>query len=167
MLSGDEIREITRSALAQANLNGKRVLVILPDGTRTAPIPHMFRLICNELRGKVTALDFLIALGTHKVMSQSQIETLVGVKPEEWSTTFAGVHVFNHEWEKPETFVTLGMIPAEEVSAVTDGMLSQPVEVRINRLATQYDHIIVCGPVFPHEVVGFSGGNKYFFPGIS
>ena len=26
---------------------------------------------------------------------------------------------------------------------------------------------IVVGPVFPHEVVGFSGGNKYFFPGVS
>jgi hypothetical protein len=26
---------------------------------------------------------------------------------------------------------------------------------------------LVVGPVFPHEVVGFSGGNKYFFPGIS
>jgi nickel-dependent lactate racemase len=26
---------------------------------------------------------------------------------------------------------------------------------------------LICGPVFPHEVVGFSGGNKYFFPGIS
>ncbi len=31
----------------------------------------------------------------------------------------------------------------------------------------EHDHVIVCGPVFPHEVVGFSGGNKYFFPGLS
>jgi nickel-dependent lactate racemase len=30
----------------------------------------------------------------------------------------------------------------------------------------EYDQIIVCGPTFPHEVVGFSGDNKYFFPGI-
>jgi nickel-dependent lactate racemase len=34
-------------------------------------------------------------------------------------------------------------------------------------MALEYDHLIICGPVFPHEVVGFSGGNKYFFPGIS
>src|SRR5262249_13028994 len=78
-----------------------------------------------------------------------------------------GVHVHNHEWDKPETFVTLGTISAQEVSAATNGMLARSVEVRINRLATEYDQIIVCGPVFPHEVVGFSGGNKYFFPGIS
>ena len=29
-----------------------------------------------------------------------------------------------------------------------------------------YDQVLICGPVFPHEVVGFSGGNKYLFPGI-
>jgi len=167
MLSDNEIAEITRSGLAQVDFKGKRVLVIIPDGTRTAPIPQMFRMLCDELLGKVAALDYLIALGTHKPMSQTQIDKLVGVKPEEWSTTFAGVHVYNHEWDKPETFVTLGTISAKEVSAITDGMLSRSVDVRINRLATEYDQIIVCGPVFPHEVVGFSGGNKYFFPGIS
>ncbi|HWQ91739.1 MAG TPA: hypothetical protein VN673_08710, partial [Clostridia bacterium] len=26
--------------------------------------------------------------------------------------------------------------------------------------------VIIAGPVFPHEVVGFSGGNKYLFPGV-
>src|SRR5258707_7141411 len=152
----NEMTEITRSGLAGVNWKGKRVLVIILDGTRTAPIPQMFRLLCGELRGKVAALDFLIALGTHKPMSQMQIEKLVGVKPEEWSTTFAGVHVYNHEWDKPETFVTLGTISAQEVNVMTDGMLSRSVDVRINRLATEYDQIIVCGPVFPHEVVGFS-----------
>src|SRR5258708_3411275 len=29
-----------------------------------------------------------------------------------------------------------------------------------------YDQVIVAGHVFPHEVVGFSGGNKYLFPGV-
>jgi nickel-dependent lactate racemase len=33
-------------------------------------------------------------------------------------------------------------------------------------LVYDYDQLIICGPTFPHEVVGFSGGNKYFFPGI-
>jgi nickel-dependent lactate racemase len=39
--------------------------------------------------------------------------------------------------------------------------------VRINAHVQNYDILLVVGPVFPHEVVGFSGGNKYFFPGIS
>ncbi len=38
--------------------------------------------------------------------------------------------------------------------------------VKLNRLILDYDHILICGPVFPHEVAGFSGGAKYFFPGI-
>jgi nickel-dependent lactate racemase len=41
------------------------------------------------------------------------------------------------------------------------------VPVRLNNLILDYDQLIVCGPVFPHEVVGFSGGSKYFFPGIA
>jgi nickel-dependent lactate racemase len=41
------------------------------------------------------------------------------------------------------------------------------VQVRINRHVAEADVAIVVGPVFPHDVVGFSGGNKYFFPGVS
>jgi nickel-dependent lactate racemase len=41
------------------------------------------------------------------------------------------------------------------------------VSVEVNRLVFDYDQIVIIGPVFPHEVVGFSGGNKYLFPGVS
>ena len=44
--------------------------------------------------------------------------------------------------------------------------MNDPIPVRINRAALDYDQVLICGPVFPHEVVGFSGGNKYLFPGI-
>lgn len=37
----------------------------------------------------------------------------------------------------------------------------------VNRMVYDYDRVFVLGPVFPHEVVGFSAGTKYFFPGIS
>jgi nickel-dependent lactate racemase len=166
-LTDDEVAGLIHAALTDWHLSGRRVLVIIPDGTRTAPIPQLFRLICQELQGKAAALDFLIALGTHRPMSDEQINRLVGVAPDEWSTTFADVHIYNHDWAKPETFVTLGTISADEVGEISSGMLCQAVDVRINRLALDHDVVIVCGPVFPHEVVGFSGGNKYFFPGIS
>ena len=45
--------------------------------------------------------------------------------------------------------------------------MSRDVPVTLNRLVLDYDQIVICGPVFPHEVVGFSGGNKYFVPGIA
>jgi nickel-dependent lactate racemase len=126
----------------------------------------MFRLFYQELRSRAVALDFLIALGTHRPMSQAQIDKLFGVSGDEWAR-FAGINIYNHHWEDPATFVTLGRISEDEIFEMSGGMLRKSVEVRINRLVNEYDQIIICGPVFPHEVVGFSGGNKYFFPGIS
>jgi nickel-dependent lactate racemase len=46
-------------------------------------------------------------------------------------------------------------------------MLSMEVPVTVNKRVLDCDRVIVCGPVFPHEVAGFSGATKYFFPGIS
>jgi nickel-dependent lactate racemase len=66
----------------------------------------------------------------------------------------------------PETLVTLGQITPAEIEEITGGLMNQPVDVRLNKMVFEYDQIIICGPTFPHEVVGFSGGNKYFFPGI-
>ncbi|MFO7169032.1 MAG: lactate racemase domain-containing protein [Chloroflexota bacterium] len=174
-LTDDEVAAIVSEALAAEALDGRRVLLIVPDGTRTAPMPLMFRLIHAALAGRVAQLDVLIALGTHQPMSPEQIDRHLGVAPGEWETTFRGVRAFNHRWEDPATFVTLGTITADEVaemarsagSAIGDWVPRRPVEVRINRLVTEYDRLLICGPVFPHEVVGFSGGNKYLFPGIS
>ncbi len=45
--------------------------------------------------------------------------------------------------------------------------LEGDVPVRINRHIFDYDHVLILGPTFPHEVAGFSGGAKYLFPGIS
>jgi nickel-dependent lactate racemase len=166
-LTESEIRELMASALSQAELDGRRVIVIIPDGTRTAPIPQMFRLFHDILIDRVARLDFLIALGTHQMMSEEAINKHIGVTAEERATKYSNVKVLNHRWDLPGTMVDLGEISAEETSALSDGLLRESVKVRVNRLIFDYDRIIICGPTFPHEVVGFSGGNKYFFPGIS
>ena len=166
-LSEIEIGELAASALSQVELDGKRVIIIIPDGTRTAPISQMFRLLHELLSEKTAALDFLIALGTHQPMSQEAINLRLGVTAEERATKYAKVNVFNHHWDLPETFVELGVISKEEIEEISEGLLNEPVKVKLNKLVFDYDQIIICGPTFPHEVVGFSGGNKYFFPGIS
>ena len=74
---------------------------------------------------------------------------------------------FNHEWDRPETFVSLGKISADDIEKISGGLFREEVDVRVNKLILDYDEMIIVGPVFPHEVVGFSGGNKYFFPGIA
>jgi lactate racemase len=163
-LSTDEVRQIVTQAFESGRLDGKRVIVLIPDATRTMPMPQMFALLQEILRPRVKVLDYLVALGTHTPMGDPQLSKLVG------ATVVNGkvgeTNVFNHLWAKPDTFVNLGTIPAIEIAKITDGKMSQDVPVTLNKLILNYDHIIICGPVFPHEVVGFSGGNKYFFPGI-
>lgn len=165
-LAESEIRELISSALARARLANKRVLVIIPDRTRTAPIPQMFRLFHELLGERVAALDYLIALGTHKLLNEESINQLIGVTPEERERDYARVGVFNHRWDQPETFISVGQIPALEIEEITGGLMKQAVDVRLNKMVFDYDQLIICGPTFPHEVVGFSGGNKYLFPGI-
>jgi nickel-dependent lactate racemase len=128
------------------------------------PMPLMFTLFQQVLRPRVKALDYLVALGTHPLMSDAQLSKLVGQPVSNGNV--GDSRIFNHHWEDPETFVTLGVVPAAEISNLTNGLMAREVPVSLNKLILDYDHIIICGPVFPHEVVGFSGGNKYFFPGI-
>jgi lactate racemase len=163
-LSHAQAEEIVARGLGSLGLDGKRLLVIIPDGTRTMPLPMMVDAI-EAAAPKAAALDFLVALGTHQPMTDGQLGRLVGRTVVRGA--FGRSRIFNHRWDDPATFACLGSIPAEEVRALTDGRLDQSVEVSLNRLIFDYDQLLICGPVFPHEVVGFSGGNKYLFPGIA
>jgi nickel-dependent lactate racemase len=164
-LSAEELSRIAKEGLARLPVDGRRVLVIVPDGTRTMPMPLMFETIERELGSRASALDYLVALGTHPPMSDAQLTSLVGQPVVDGQV--ATRRIFNHRWDDPSTFVSLGTIAAEEIEELTSGRLRQEVPVALNRLVTEYDHILICGPVFPHEVAGFSGGAKYFFPGIA
>ena len=166
-LTEAEVREVVTRAFDAHDMTGKRVLFITPDATRSAPMPMMFRIFYDAIGAKAAALDYLIALGTHQAMDEAQLDRLFGLAPGERAGKYAPVHVYNHEWDKPETFEQIGLIPASEIEALTGGLMRMDVRVTINKLAFDYDQLIICGPTFPHEVVGFSGGNKYFFPGIS
>jgi nickel-dependent lactate racemase len=164
-LSEAEARRIVEEALAQIDLSGRRVLVIVPDGTRTAPIPLLFQVFGELLGAQVGALDYLVALGTHQPMDDAALGRLIGAKVRDGQA--GASRIFNHRWDLPETFFTLATLAAAEVETLSEGRLSLDVPVRLNRLLLEYDQLIVCGPVFPHEVVGFSGGNKYFVPGVA
>jgi nickel-dependent lactate racemase len=164
-LTRAEVDTVAREGLASVPVDARRVLVIIPDGTRTMPMPMMFELIERELGPRVAALDYLVALGTHTPMNDAQLSALVGRRVVNGR---AGArHIFNHRWDDPATYARLGTIPAREIADLTAGRLREDVPVALNRLATEYDHVLICGPVFPHEVAGFSGGTKYLFPGIA
>lgn len=164
-LTINEMRDIFFRAFGSLKLQGKRVLMIIPDGTRSMPMPEIFSILCENIAPVLGTLDFLIALGTHQKMSDQQLTQLVGQTVTNGQV--GNIHIYNHEWEKEETFTEIGILPSQFISDKTNGMMTSDVPIRINKLIFDYDHIIICGPVFPHEVVGFSGGNKYFVPGIA
>jgi nickel-dependent lactate racemase len=166
-LSETEVREVAREALADRDFRDKRVLVIVPDHTRTAPLPMFFRLLHEMIAPSAKKFDVLIALGTHPPEDDERISKLLGAWPEDRAGRYRNVQIFNHHWDDPANLREIGTISADEMGQLSNGMMHEPLVVRLNRLIGDYDQLIVVGPTFPHEVVGFSGGNKYFFPGIA
>jgi nickel-dependent lactate racemase len=164
-LTDDTLREIISSGINSLALDGKKLLVLIPDTTRTMPMPYVFALFEEILGQRVSKLDYLVALGTHAPLSDSRLSTLVGKSVNDGK--IGNKRIINHEWDNPETFIQIGTITADEIREISGGILLQDVPVRLNKVILDYDQILICGPVFPHEVVGFSGGNKYFFPGIA
>jgi lactate racemase len=164
------VRALCGEEIAKWGLRGKRVLAIVPDNTRTAPIDVMFRVLHETvLSAGASAFDVLIALGTHPPMSDEAINQRLGLTPAERdakSGKYGRVKVFNHAWNDPAALATIGTISEDEVAAISGGLMRERVDVTINKLALEYDLLLIVGPTFPHEVVGFSGGNKYLFPGI-
>ena len=166
-ISTDEARELCAAGIDRLNLRDKRLLVIIPDSTRTVPLDMMFPIFYELLHGKVKVLDYLVALGTHPPMSEEKLAERVGRTPESLKRDFPEVRIFNHRWDLPETFAEIGVIEAAEIEEISGGLFRESLTVTINKMIFDYDQLIILGPTFPHEVVGFSGGNKYFFPGIS
>ncbi|MDD5260389.1 MAG: lactate racemase domain-containing protein [Methylacidiphilales bacterium] len=166
-LADKEVREIIGRALDPAAYQGKRILLIVPDGTRTAPVGLLFREIFERLSTVAAKIDVMIALGTHPPMSDEAIRARMEISLEERRSKYARVEFINHAWNSPSALHRLGVIPAKEISDLSGGLFAMDVPVEINRRIFDYDQLIIAGPVFPHEVVGCSGGNKYLFPGIA
>jgi nickel-dependent lactate racemase len=182
-VTAEQMREAVREYFAKKDFAGKRILIIVPDNTRSGPVGDVFKEIYDCIgggstgltTGKVKKLDILVALGTHQPISEEQICVRLGMTTSERKSIYKTVGFFNHLWDRPETFKSIGEIPASEIEKLTGGfdgltaggLFSEKVDVAINKLIFDYDEFLILGPVFPHEVVGFSGGHKYIFPGIA
>jgi nickel-dependent lactate racemase len=160
------VRELLAAEIATWGIRGRRVLCIVPDRTRSAPIGPMFRLL-HELLRDAAALDVMIALGTHPPMTEDAINARMGITASERRDVYGRTRFMNHSWSAPEGLALLGTLPEDEVESISGGRMRERVPVTLNKIALDYDLLVVVGPTFPHEVVGFSGGNKYLFPGIS
>ena len=163
VLDPEATQAYVREALAAESLSGRSLLVVVPDATRTCPLPELLGAVRDAVIDRVSRLTVLIALGTHQPLTGQHLVDHVGKDIVEDPR----VEVVNHEWWRPGALTTIGTIEAADIAAASEGRLSESVAVTVNRHAVEHDVALVVGPVFPHEVIGFSGGNKYFFPGIS
>ena len=161
------VSELVGNALPVEDYRGKKILLIAPDSTRTAPVGLLFKTIYDQIGKSTEALDVMIALGTHPPMSEKEICERLEISEEQRQTRYESVKFHNHEWDNPDALREIGVIPASDISKLSDGRFEMELPVTINQRLFDYDQLIIVGPVFPHEVVGFSGGNKYLFPGVS
>jgi nickel-dependent lactate racemase len=150
--------------------SGARVVVLIPDHTRTLPLPELFPRVVERLAG-AASVAFMIALGTHPPLSEERLNALLGISAEERAGRYRHVEILNHAWDDPTAMVSLGTLPQARIREIAGTLwhetLGGDVDVIINRRIPEADHVVILGPTFPHEVVGFSGGAKYFFPGVS
>jgi nickel-dependent lactate racemase len=166
-LTHSQAVEVVASSCKADAYHGQRVLIIVPDGTRTAPVGVVFQALHRQIAVAAKAFDVMVALGTHQPMNEAAICSRLEISQQERQQIYKNVRFFNHAWDKPAELVQIGTLKADEIDHLTAGLFSMDVPVEINRKLFDYDQVIIIGPVFPHEVVGFSGGNKYLFPGVS
>ncbi len=168
VLDEEQIRSFVLEQLQAYDFDGKRVTFVVPDGTRHAPVAKVARFVHEALGDRPKDVRVVIALGTHDYMSDEAIGKLMGSEPGRFSETYPGWEIFNHDWRNEDTFANLGTIPAARIAELSEGRLTdRDMTVLVNKMVVDTDISLILGPVLPHEVVGISGGNKYFFPGLS
>lgn len=164
-LNQQETRAFIKQMLVAENLAGRRVLALVPDRTRTMPMGMISECLIETIEKIGARLDFMVALGTHPPLDDTELSLLFGIPVLHGQ--IGNCKVYNHAWDSPGMLKNIGDITAPEMTRLTGGRISTELKIQISRRIFEYDHLLICGPVFPHEVVGFSGGNKYLFPGVS
>src|SRR5436190_1960551 len=166
-LDGAEMQQIVEQAL-EAVPRGSRVLAIIPDKTRDDNTHILFPFAAEILeRNGAAKFDALVAQGTHSPMTEAEKFTKIGVTGRNAFPLLGDI--YDHRWDEPTELVTIGELPADQVTQITGGLFTESIPLAVNKLAApgRYDVILIFGATVPHEVAGFAGGAKYFFPGIA
>ena len=158
VLPPEEVRSFVRSQVAGLDLAGRSLCLVIPDATRSCPLPLLLAAVEEGVGDRARSCTAVVALGTHAPMAEDAIAAMVGP---------LAAPTVNHAWWEDDTFIRVGRLGSELVHARSGGRLRDAIDVRINRLVVESDVTLIVGPVLPHEVIGFSGGNKYLFPGLS
>ena len=156
-LDDSEIRSALEKSLSDVRMSLKKVLILPPDYTRFHSMAgritwHLYDMLKNHCH-----VDIMPALGTHVPVTESEWQAMFGDIPYD--------KMIVHGWRTDVQKV--GVVPGEFVSEVSEGLVSDPIDVEVNKLLLDpsYDLILSIGQVVPHEVVGMANRNKNIFVG--
>lgn len=142
---------ISAPRLAIAARRARHVVILADDLTRQTPVDVIIPLLLDELNAaglRDDEVSVLIALGTHRPMTEVEIEARFG------PAVTRRVRVINNPWQDPAQMVDLGTTP-------------NGTPIRISRPALEADFLIGLGSIVPHHIPGYSAGAKIVQPGIS
>ncbi len=148
-----EIRRVLRRPhagppLAERVAPGARVAISVCDGTRAQPRRPMLRAILEELPTPPERVTLLVATGTHRPNTPSELEAMFGAE------LLAACEVVNHDCR-------------DGSQLVRRPDTGEGVPVWLNRRFVEADARITTGFVEPHFFAGFSGGPKMVAPGLA
>src|SRR5438874_13463070 len=109
-VSPQNVAETIAAACPTKDYRDKKILIIVPDGTRTAPNGLLFQTLFQQIGGVTKNFDVLIALGTHQPMSETAICGRLEISETERREKFRSVRFFNHAWNNPAALKNIGTI---------------------------------------------------------
>ena len=116
---------------------GHKVLLISDDNTRLTPahliLPPLLERL-NRSGVKDNDITVLMALGTHRYMTEAEMEAKTG------AAVYKKVRVINHLWRDKANLADLGHT-------------SQGTPLEVNRLLLKSDVIIGLGAIVPHHML--------------
>lgn len=166
-ISYEDIRDLVGLHVREQQLADKRVLLIVPDKTRSGPTPLFLRALAERLCPIATGLDAMVALGTHDPLKGDAFEEYTRAIQAGGDCGGRPPRILQHHFRATSQLRLVANLSAAEVSDMTMGYCYEQIPFTIDKAIFDYDHVVICGPVFPHEVAGFSGGHKYLIPGIA
>jgi lactate racemase len=142
---------IRAARLREAAAGAKRVVILADDMTRQTPVELILPVLLDELNAggvRDDQISVLIALGTHRPMTDEEIEAHFG------AAVTRRVKILNNPWQDPSAMVDLGITP-------------NGTPVSVSKLALEADFLLGVGSITPHHIPGYSGGAKIVQPGVS
>jgi lactate racemase len=142
---------IDSKRLGEIVKKGDKVVILVDDITRLTPAKQILPHVLDEINlGGVPDDDIIIviALGTHRPMTQSEINEKYGEE------VVNRIKIINHNYLDKDNLKHYGIT-------------RRGTDIWVNRLVVDADVRIGIGNIVPHYPTGWSGGAKILLPGVA